>query len=55
MTEHLSEQQLARMEAVKVASVAADETSDIVDLAEYIINGTHPMDRYGDAPNVHDA
>lgn len=57
-TEHLSDQQLARIEALRVASTLGRkttgpfgastpaETSDLVDLAEYILNGTHPMDRY---------
>jgi len=57
-TEHLSDQQLARLEALHAASTVGrkttgpfggstpPDTTDLVDLAEYILNGTHPMDRY---------
>jgi len=56
--EHLSDQQIARVEALKVASTIGRkttgpfgastpaETTDLVDLAEYILRGIHPMDRY---------
>jgi hypothetical protein len=66
-TEHLSDKQLARVEALQQASAVGrksagpfggatpPDTQDLVDLAEYILNGTHPLDRYGDADNVHDA
>lgn len=66
-TEHLSDQQIARIEALQVASSLGRKTTgpfgastpaeitDLVDLAEYILNGTHPMDRYGEADNVRDA
>ena len=58
--EHLSDQQIARVEALRVASTIGRKTtgpfggstpaeaSDLVDLAEYILNGTHPMDRYNE-------
>jgi hypothetical protein len=67
MTEHLSDQQLARLEALQAAGTVGRTTTgafggskppeipELVDLAEYIIAGVHPMDRYGDAANVHDA
>lgn len=60
MTEHLSDQQIARLEALKAASTVGrtttgpfggstpPDTTDLVDLAEYIIAGTHPHDRYED-------
>jgi hypothetical protein len=65
--EHLSDQQIARVEALHASrevgrripsafgGTTPPDTADLVDLAEYILNGTHPMERYGDAPNVHDA
>jgi hypothetical protein len=58
MTEHLSDQQLARLEALQAASPLGRtstgafggskpcEIPELVDIAEYIINGIHPMDRY---------
>ena len=57
-TEHLSDQQIARVEALEAASSvgrrsegpfkasAPPDVPELVDLAEYILNGTHPMDRY---------
>ena len=57
-TEHLSDKQIARVEALQAASSVGKkgggpfangtppDTTDLVDLAEYILNGTHPMDRY---------
>jgi len=60
-TEHtskLSDKQIARVEALQQASsvgrrstgpfgaTTPPDTTDLVDLAEYILNGTHPMDRY---------
>lgn len=68
--EHLSDQQIARVEALMVArevgrktggpfgSVTPVDVPELVDLSEYILNGTHPMDRYADAeekPDAHDA
>lgn len=62
MTEHLSDQQLARLEALTAAREVGRTTTgafggakppeipELVDLAEYIIKGVHPMDRYADAP-----
>jgi hypothetical protein len=59
-TEHLSDQQLARLEALHAArevgrtttgafgGVKPCEIPELVDLAEYIIRGIHPMDRYTD-------
>jgi hypothetical protein len=68
MTEHLNEEQIARLEALQGASqilgrksegafkaVSYPDIPELVDVAEYIVNGIHPMDRYGDAPNVQDA
>lgn len=69
MTEHLSDQQLARLEALKAASTVGRTSTgafggykppdipEIVDLAEYIIRGIHPMDRYQEEVNLdgHDA
>jgi hypothetical protein len=66
-TEHLWDHQIARLEALQAASTIGSKSGgpfgprtppdvpELVDLAEYIIHGTHPMDRYGDAANVHDA
>ena len=60
MTEHLSDQQLARLEALKEAGSIGRTTTgafggskpaeipELVDLAEYIVAGVHPMDRYSD-------
>jgi hypothetical protein len=57
-TEHLSDQQLARLEALQAASPLGRTSSgafggskpceipELVDLAEYIVRGAHPMDRY---------
>jgi hypothetical protein len=57
-TEHLSEQQVARLEALQAARSVGSKTTgplgttsppdiyDLVSLAEYIIHGTHPFDRY---------
>lgn len=57
-TEHLSDQQIARLEALQAASSVGRKTGgpfgpstppdvpELVDLAEYIIAGVHPMDRY---------
>lgn len=68
--EHLSDQQIARVEALMVARdvgrktggpfgpVTPADVPEMVDIAEYIISGTHPMDRYADAeekPDAHDA
>lgn len=59
-TEHLNEEQAARLEALQAASSVGRTSSgafggykppdipEIVDLAEYIIAGIHPMDRYSD-------
>lgn len=59
--EHLSNQQIARVEALNAAAplirktgspfgpTTPPETQDLVDLAEYIVAGTHPMDRYSEA------
>ena len=56
--EHLSDQQIARVEALTVAREVGRKTGgpfgpvtpadvpEMVDIAEYVINGTHPMDRY---------
>lgn len=61
-TEHLSDQQTARLEALQAASTVGRTTTgafggykppdipELVDLAEYIIRGVHPMDRYADTP-----
>lgn len=60
MTEHLSDQQHARLEALTAAygvsrtstgtfgGSTPPETTDLVDLAEYIVKGIHPLDRYED-------
>lgn len=68
--EHLSDQQIARAEALGVARDVGRKTGgpfgpvtpvdvpELVDLAEYILSGTHPMDRYSDveeAPRGDDA
>jgi len=68
--EHLSDQQIARVEALHASrevgrksagpfgAQTPPDTTDLVDLAEYILNGTHPMDRYTDEkekPDVDDA
>jgi hypothetical protein len=57
-TEHLSDQQIARLEALHAAREVGRTTTgafggakppdipELVDLAEYIIHGIHPMDRY---------
>jgi hypothetical protein len=57
-TEHLSDQQIARLEALHAAREVGRTTTgafggakppdipELVDLAEYIIAGVHPMDRY---------
>jgi len=64
-TEHLSDKQLARLEALQAAAplgrkttgpfgaATPPDTTDLVDLAEYILNGIHPMDRY-DSKEVKD-
>lgn len=56
--EHLSDQQIARVEALTVArevvrtsssafgGTALPEVPELVDVAEYIISGTHPMDSH---------
>jgi hypothetical protein len=56
--EHLSDQQIARVEALhagrevgrKIPSAFGGATPpdvpELVDLAEYILHGIHPMDRY---------
>lgn len=59
MTEHLSDQQIARMEALQGGSamlgrrsegafkaVTHPDVVDLIDLAEYVIKGMHPHDRY---------
>ncbi len=59
MTEHLSDQQKARLEALERAApligrrsegafkaVEPRDVNDLVDVAEYIIAGVHPMDSY---------
>lgn len=58
MTEHLSDQQHVRLEALKASAALASTSGgpfgprtppgvpELVDLAEYIVAGTHPMDRY---------
>ena len=66
--EHLSDQQIARAEALGVARDVGRKTGgpfgpvtpvdvpELVDLAEYILSGTHPMDRYTEeAPRDDDA
>lgn len=60
-TEHLSDQQIGRIEALQAAAplvgrktegvfkgVEPVEITDLVDLAEYILKGDHPMDRFSD-------
>ena len=62
MTEHMSDQQIARLEALQSAAPlvgrkndgafkGSDPTdiNDLVDVAEYIIDGVHPMTRYYEA------
>ncbi len=56
--EHLSDQQIARVEALHAARDAGRKSAgpfgaqtppdvpELVDLAEYILHGIHPMDRY---------
>lgn len=56
MTEHLSDQQIARVEALKAAqplvrtstgpfgSTTPPELNDLVDLAVFILDGKHPME-----------
>ncbi len=59
MTEHLSDQQTARLEALQGAApligrrsdgafkaVEPRDVNELVDVAEYIIAGVHPMDSY---------
>ena len=58
--EHLSDQQIARVEALhagrevgrKIPSAFGGATPpdvpELVDLAEYILHGIHPMDRYSE-------
>lgn len=58
MTEHLFPHQIARLEALQAASSVGRKTAgllgastppdvpELVDLAEYIIAGIHPYDRY---------
>jgi len=62
-TEHLSDQQIARVEALHAAreigrksagpfgAQTPPDVPELVDLAEYILNGTHPMDRYTEQEN----
>jgi hypothetical protein len=63
MTEHLSDQQIARVEALRASSTILGRRSegpfktnshpdvpDLVDVAEYIIRGIHPHDRYEEKP-----
>lgn len=55
MSEHLSEKQLARAQALKVAreisrtgafgSVTLPDVPELIDVAEYILRGVHPYDR----------
>lgn len=57
--DHLSDQQIARVEALKAArdvgvtsagpfgARTPPEIPELVDLSEYILHGTHPLDRYG--------
>lgn len=64
MTEHLSDEQNARLEALQAAGTIGRKTTgafggstpadvpELVDLAEYIIAGTHPIDRYDNAPDA---
>src|SRR5262245_50200390 len=56
--EHLSDQQIARVEALRAASSIGTKVAspfggrtppdvpELVDLAEYILKGTHPMEHY---------
>lgn len=59
MTEHMSDAQIARLEALQGAAPLIGrknegpfkgsepvEISDLVDVAEYIIAGIHPLTRY---------
>lgn len=58
--EHLSDQQIARVEALGAARETSRRTGgpfgpvtpvdvpELVDLSEYILHGIHPMDRYTD-------
>lgn len=58
--EHLSDQQIARVEALGAARDTSRRTGgpfgpvtpvdvpELVDLSEYILRGIHPMDRYAD-------
>ena len=59
--QYLSEKQLARVEALKVAAPILGRRSDgvfkgsepvdpgsLADVAEYILSGLHPMDRYNE-------
>lgn len=70
MTQHLSDQQIARLEALQSAApligrkregpfgaVEPTEINDLVDLAEYIIAGVHPMASYyeREKPDAHHA
>jgi hypothetical protein len=67
MTEHLSDQQIARVEALHAAREVGRTTTgafggakppdipELVDLAEYIIRGVHPMDRYDTTEEKSDA
>lgn len=69
-TEHLSDQQLARLEALQGAAplvgrktegpfkaVEPVEINDLIDVAEYIIDRVHPMTSYyeREKPDAHDA
>jgi hypothetical protein len=60
-TEHLNDQQIARLEAVQSAAtvlgrksdgafkaVTYPDTADLVDIAEYIVVGIHPLERYAE-------
>lgn len=66
--EHLDDQQIARVEALTVARevgrktggpfgpVTPPDVPEMVDIAEYIVRGIHPMDRYDqEAPRGDDA
>lgn len=59
MSEHLSDQQIARVEALEASArligtrtegafkgTEPRDVCEMTDLSEYILNGTHPMERY---------
>lgn len=60
----LSDQQIARAEALRTAKAVGSKTqlggsvppdsTDLVDLAEYILHGNHPLDRYKEVEDEQD-